>query len=291
MALWSRRNAGFIVNEDDSGDKIIFNGDGAGVASAAEHFLRYQDGDAENAPKFLSTGSEGNSDYSRGLCIATDSGWAMAAGTASQGNDNADADPEILVCSRNLKSQGVGDPTATMCTIGHLTSKTAYYPDGGTFTGTASSTLGDLVVYLYFNEPVAVIGTPRIELKDGTDVDEEFNAGNYAGNPTMLTYRSSVSNLDAGIVAFQLAASVDTRTSVVTNNTLGVASSDAWEENSGRIMKYSDVILSETDDETLVLNDGGSTEGPSSFGSFAMEDGDKAEFAVSLSENASFTVS
>ena len=56
-------------------------------------------------------------------------------------------------------------------------------------------------------------------------------------------------------------------------------------------MKYSDVILSETDDETLVLNDGGSTEGPSSFGSFAMEDGDKAEFAVSLSENASFTVS
>ena len=83
MALWSRRNAGFIVNEDDSGDKIIFNGDGAGVASAAEHFLRYQDGDAENAPKFLSTGSEGNSDYSRGLCIATDSGWAMAAGTAA----------------------------------------------------------------------------------------------------------------------------------------------------------------------------------------------------------------
>lgn len=286
MSLWSRRNAGFIVNEDDSGDKIIFNGDGAGVASAAEHFLRYQDGDAENAPKFLSTGSEGNSDYSRGLCIATDSGWAMAAGTASQGNDNPDADPEILVCSRNLRSQGVGDPTATMCTIGHLTSKTAYYPEGQTFTGVASSTLGDIVVYLYFNEPVAVIGTPRIELKDASDLTGTFG---YGG--TMLTYRSSVSNLDAGIVAFELAASVDTRTSAVENNTLGIGSSDAWEENSGRIMKYSDVILSETDDETLVLNDGGSTEGPSSFGSFALEDGDKAEFAVSLSENASFTVS
>lgn len=287
MALWSRRNAGFIVNEDDSGDKIIFNGDGAGVASAAEHFLRYQDGDAENAPKFLSTGSEGNSDYSRGLCIATDSGWAMAAGTASQGNDNPDADPEILVCSRNLRSQGVGDPTATMCTIGHLTSKTAYYPEGQTFTGVASSTLGDIVVYLYFNEPVAVIGTPRIELKDASDLTGTF--GGYGA--TYVTYRSSVSNLDAGIVAFELAASVDTRTSAVENNTLGIGSSDAWEENSGRIMKYSDVILSETDDETLVLNDGGSTEGPSSFGSFALEDGDKAEFAVSLSENASFTVS
>ena len=282
MALWSRRNAGFIVNEDDSGDKIIFNGDGAGVASAAEHFLRYQDGDAENAPKFLSTGSEGNSDYSRGLCIATDSGWAMAAGTASQGNDNADADPEILVCSRNLRSQGVGDPTATMCTIGHLTSKTTFYPDGDTYTGVASSTLGDLVVYLYFNEPVAVVGDVNIVLKQATAVGTDF---------ATLTFRRSVSNLDAGIVAFELAASVDTQTSAVTNNTLGIGSTDAWSENTGRIMKYSDVILSETDDETLVLNDGGSTEGPSSFGSFAMEDGDKAEFAVSLSENASFTVS
>ena len=47
MSLWSRQNAGFIVNEDDSGDKFIYNGDGAGVASAAEHFVRYQDGDAE----------------------------------------------------------------------------------------------------------------------------------------------------------------------------------------------------------------------------------------------------
>jgi len=282
MALWSRRNAGFIVNEDDSGDKIIFNGDGAGVASAAEHFLRYQDGDAENAPKFLSTGSEGNSDYSRGLCIATDSGWAMAAGTASQGNDNADADPEILVCSRNLKSQGVGDPTATMCTIGHLTSKTAYYPDGGTFTGTASSTLGDLVVYLYFNEPVAVVGDVNIVLKQATAVGTDF---------ATLTFRRSVSNLDAGIVAFELAASVDTQTSAVTNNTLGILSNDSFTENTGRIMKYSDIILSETRDEGLRLDDGGSDEGPSGFGNFALEDGDKAEFLLQLDENASFTVS
>jgi len=85
MSLWSRRNAGFIIMEDggtdgagaNAGDKIIFNGDGAGVASAAEHFLRYQDGDAENAPKFLPTGSGGGSDYARGLCVATDTGWVQ----------------------------------------------------------------------------------------------------------------------------------------------------------------------------------------------------------------------
>jgi len=286
MSLWSRRNAGFIVNEDDSGDKFIF--DGGNNDDTAEHFLKFQDGtgDADPQPKFLTAAAAGSGDYSKENCYATDSGWVMRPGSASQGNDNPDADPEILVCSRGLKSNGTGDPTANQITIGHLTSKTAYYPDGGTFTGVASSTLGDIVVYLYFNEPVTVIGTPTIELKDASDL-----TGTFAYGGTNLTYRSSVSNLDAGIVAFQLAASVNTTTSVVTNNTLGVASSDAWEENSGRIMKYSDVILSETDDETLVLNDGGSTEGPSSFGSFAMEDGDKAEFAVSLSENASFTVS
>ena len=268
MSLWSRQNAGFIVN-----------GDGAGVASAAEHFMRYQDGDAESAPKFLSNGS---GDYSVGNCVATDSGWAMAAGTPSQGNDNADADPEILVCSRGLRESGVGDPTAVMCTIGNLTDKTKFYPDGETFTGSASSTLGDLVVYAYFNEPVGVIGDVNIVLKQATALGSDF---------ATLTYRSSVSNLDAGIVAFELAASVDTQTSAVTNNTLGIGSSDAWSENSGRIMKYSDIILSETADETLVLNDGASTEGPSGFGDIAMEDGDKAEFGLQLPENASFTVS
>jgi hypothetical protein len=279
MSLWSRRDAGFIVNEDDSGDKFIYNGDGAGVASAAEHFVRYQDGDAESAPKFLSNGS---GDYSVGNCVATDSGWVMAAGTPSQGNDNADADPEILVCSRSLQASGVGDPTAVMCTIGNLTDKTKFYPDGETFTGVASSTLGDLVVYAYFNEPVGVIGDVNIVLKQATALGADF---------ATLTYRSSVSNLDAGIVAFELAASVDTQTSAVTNNTLGIGSSDAWSENSGRIMKYSDKILNETRDDELVLNDGGSTEGPSGFGDIAMEDGDVAEFALQLPENASFTVS
>jgi hypothetical protein len=56
-------------------------------------------------------------------------------------------------------------------------------------------------------------------------------------------------------------------------------------------MKYSDKLLNETRDEELVLNDGASTEGPSGFGDIALEDGDRAEFGLQLSENASFTVS
>ena len=290
MSLWGVRKEGFIVMEDggtdgagtNAGDKMIYDGDGAGVASGAEHFMKFQDESEEATPKWLSSGSEGNSDYSRGNCIATESGWAMAAGTASQGNDNPDADPEVLVCFKNLGKNGVGDPTVNMVTIGNLTSKTTFYPDGDTYTGVASSTLGDLVVYAYFNEPVAVVGDVNIVLKQATAVGTDF---------ATLTFRRSVSNLDAGIVAFELAASVDTQTSAVTNNTLGIGSADLWSENTGRVMKYSDKILNETRDEELVLDDGGSTEGPSSFGDIMLEDGDVAEFGLQLSENATMTVS
>ena len=290
MSLWGVRKEGFIVMEDggtdgagtNAGDKMIYDGDGAGVASGAEHFMKFQDESEEATPKWLSSGSEGNSDYSRGNCIATESGWAMAAGTASQGNDNPDADPEVLVCFKNLGKNGVGDPTVNMVTIGNLTSKTTFYPDGDTYTGVASSTLGDLVVYAYFNEPVAVVGDVNIVLKQATAVGTDF---------ATLTFRRSVSNLDAGIVAFELAASVDTQTSAVTNNTLGIGSADLWSENTGRVMKYSDKLLNETRDEELVLNDGASTEGPSGFGDIMLEDGDVAEFGLQLSENATMTVS
>jgi len=288
MSSWSRVNAGFIVNEDDSGDKFIFNGDGAGVVSTSDDFLKFQDGtgDADPQPKFLTAAADGSGDYSKENCYATDSGWVMRPGSASQGNDNPDADPEILVCSRGLRSNGTGDPTANQITIGHLTSKTAYYPDGGTFTGVASSTLGDIVVYLYFNEPVTVIGTPRIELKDASDL-----TGTFAYGGTNLTYRSSVSNLDAGIVAFQLAASVDTQTSAVDDNTLGIPSGASWELNGGQITKLSEKLLDETNGHPITMDDGASTEAEMSFGDISLEDGDNAELLIRASENATMTVS
>ena len=56
----------------------------------------------ESRPKSLPMDS--NSIYSREFVTATDKGWVMQPGTASAatGNDNADADPEILVAIRNL---------------------------------------------------------------------------------------------------------------------------------------------------------------------------------------------
>ena len=57
---------------------------------------------AESRPKSLPMDS--NSGYSREFVTATDKGWVMQPGTASAatGNDNASADPEILVAIRNL---------------------------------------------------------------------------------------------------------------------------------------------------------------------------------------------
>ena len=60
--------------------------------------------DTEARPKSLPNDS--NSSYSREFVTATAKGWVFQPGTASAatGNDNASADPEILVAIRNLSS-------------------------------------------------------------------------------------------------------------------------------------------------------------------------------------------
>tara|TARA_Y100000996_G_C22421413_1_gene601609 strand:- start:29 stop:913 length:885 start_codon:yes stop_codon:yes gene_type:complete len=294
MPIFNRRQAGFIVFEDggtdgsgtDAGDKIIF--DGGNNGDTAEHFLKYQDDVSDEAkPKFLTEAADGSGDYSKENVFATDSGWVMRPGSPATGNDNPDAQPEVLVCSRGLKSFGLGGPTARQITIGNASSKTTLFPDGDTFTGVASSSENDIVVYTYFNESVGVIGTPQIELKDGTNLDSSF--GGYGS--TMLDYKSSLSNLDAGIVAFGIAAGVDTRTSAVDNNTLGVNSDDSISLNSGRITKNAGGVLRDESDNVLVFNDGASTEAPMSFGEIVLEDGDTAEVLLRAASDASFTVS
>jgi len=58
---------------------------------------------SESRPKFLPVDS--NAEGSMGArenCIAQPGGWALSAGTASSGNDNKGAQPEILVCIRGL---------------------------------------------------------------------------------------------------------------------------------------------------------------------------------------------
>ena len=55
---------------------------------------------ADNKPKYLI--DDEDSDYNRENSYATDGGWVKRAGTPANGNDNADADPEILVAIGEL---------------------------------------------------------------------------------------------------------------------------------------------------------------------------------------------
>ena len=294
MPIFSRRQAGFIVIEDggtdgsggNAGDKIIL--DGGNNGDTAEHFLKFQDDVSdETKPNFLTEAADGSGDYSKENVFATDAGWVMRPGSPATGNGNVDADPEVLVCSRGLKSFGLGGPTARQITIGNASSKTTRFPDGDTFTGVASSSENDIVVYTYFNESVGVIGTPHIELKDGTNLDSSF--GGYGS--TMLDYKSSLSNLDAGIVAFGIAAGVDTRTSAVDDNNLGVNSDDSISLNGGRITKNAGGVLRDESDNVLVFDDGASTDAPMSLGEIVLEDTDTAEVLLRAASDASFTVS
>ena len=295
MPIFNRRQAGFIVFEDggtdgsgtDAGDKIIF--DGGNNGDTAEHFLKYQDDVSDEAkPKFLTEAADGSGDYSKENVFATDSGWVMRPGSPATGNDNPDAQPEVLVCSRGLKSFGLGGPTARQITIGNASSKTTLFPDGDTFTGVYSSSENDIVVYTYFNEPINVQGTPQVGLQMGTNLDTPFLDG-YSS--AMLDYKSSLSNLDAGIVAVGLNAGVDTRTSAVTNNNLGINSDDSISLNSGRLQKVAGGVLRDEDDNVLVFDDGASTEAPMSFGEIVLEDTDTAEVTLRAASDASFTVS
>ena len=81
-----------------------------------------------------------------------------------------------------------------------------------------------------------------------------------------MDFNSSVSVLSEGIMAFSLPASEDTRTSNVTNNTLGINSDDSISLNSGTIQKLVDddkllmesgtTALDDTDEESFIIMDG-----------------------------------
>ena len=95
---------------------------------------------AESRPKHLPMDS--NSSHSREFVTATLKGWVMQPGTASAatGNDNVNADPEILVCIRNLSSLGL--KSANLLSVDYTA---AAYADAATF---------DLV--LTFDESISV---------------------------------------------------------------------------------------------------------------------------------------
>ena len=232
-----------IVLEESTAENeyIALNGtDSTGALNADSRVLGVDASKSEAKPSFLSEAADGSGDYAKESVTASNSGWIMKPGSPATGSDNTAAQPEVLVCVRQLKDS-IDVPTAPQLTIGNTSSKTTFFPDGDTFTGAASSSLGDVTVYVYFNEPINVTGTPQLQLKQATALGSNFG--------TIMDVNLSVSDLSNGVLAFSLPAGEDTRTSNVTNNTLGINSDDAMSLNSGAIDKVTgDQIILE--DET-----------------------------------------
>ena len=256
----------------DVGDKLI-----AVDASASEA-----------KPSGLTENANGDADYDKRNVLATESGWVFKAGTPNSGSDNKGAQPEVLQCIRGLASS-IDVPTSPQISIGNTSDKTKYYPDGDTFTGTASSTLGDITVYCYFNEPVHVTGTPQLQLKQATALGSNFG--------TIMDINTSVSVLSEGIVAFSLPASTDTQTSAVTNNTLGIKADDEISLNSGTVQKLNNerVILESgvANDQVYLKLDGTDSSSRDNNGFVTHEGGVgmPANLALSIDSNATLTVS
>ena len=278
---------GSILDSFGGASFLALNGTDTSGAMNADSVVLGVDGTAaEGKPGWLSEAADGSGDYAKEKCIATNSGWVFMPGSTATGSDNTNAQPEVIECHRRLKDT-IDVPTGRQVTIGTGTSKTTFFPDGDTFTGEASSDLGDVVVYVYYNEPINVTGTPQLQLAQATALGSSFG--------TIMDFSSSFSDLTNGIMAFALPAGEDTRTSNVTNNTLGVNSDDTISLNSGTIEKMTgDRIVLE--DVIAAYGDNDSEAGinlENEHGHLLEEAGGgmPADLTLELDSDASFTVS
>ena len=111
-----------------------------------------------------------------------------------------------------------------------------------------------------------------------------------------MDFNITYSDLSNGIMAFLLPASTDTRTSNVTNNTLGVNSEDAVYLHSGRIDKVTGHKVILEDEAGSVASDGSSDVGiklENEFG-FMLEEaglGMPVDLTLTLDSDATMTVS
>ena len=278
---------GSILDSIGGASFLSLNGtDTSGAMNTDSLVLGTDESQSEGKPGWLSENADGGGDYGKRRVVATNGGWVFTPGQPNSGSDNTGAQPEVIECHRRLKDT-LGVPTGNQVSIGNGTSKTTFYPDGDTFTGESSSDLGDVVAYVYFNEPVNVTGTPQLQLNQATALGSNFG--------TIMDYSTTYSDEGNGIVAFALPAGEDTQTSNVTNNTLGLISSSTISLNSGAIDKMTgdriileDVIASYSDNDSeagiMLENEVG----------HMLEEaggGMPADLDFGVDENASFTVS
>ena len=118
----------------------------------------------ESKPKNLTTAEKKE-------VYATSTGWVREAGSALSGNNNTDADPELLVAISGLAvSIGAADITE----IEFIT--TAFdKSDGGT-----------LQVRVRFNEEVDVTGTPQLTVVNDTNANHTLSYASGSGTNELV---------------------------------------------------------------------------------------------------------
>ena len=118
--------------------------------------------------------------YNRNNAYATASGWVMRAGTAAVGNDNASADPEILVAIGGLST-----------TVASATITDARFVVGS--TATTDFTAGDgtqrILLEVTWDEAVTITGSPRI-----TVANNDASGGGYGNHVLTYTATGSTAN-------------------------------------------------------------------------------------------------
>jgi len=210
---------------------------------------------AESRPKFLPVDSNGaGSGGARENAIAVAGGWGLTPGIAASGNDNKAAQPEILVCIRNLV-EIFG--SATPVSIG--------------FTEGAVANVGTFDVAITFDEAVDVTSAAwsanqtvtnkayiLLSRLGSTDMVEDSTVAcmYYSGSGTnKITFRGTAQTSTAGFLAFNGAGVGDTAgegvAAIVFNGTANMAEEDGGSilglmQESGTRAAYGDKIVQDT---------------------------------------------
>ena len=192
--------------------------------------LRGKSTTAEGRPKFLPIDSNAaGSGGARENAIATGGGWALSPGLAASGNDNKDAQPEVLVCIRNLADIfGSATPISIDFTEGA-------YADAATFDITVTFDEAVDVTSAAWSGNQTVTNKAYILLSrlGGTDLveDNTIACQYYSGSGTnQITFRGTLQAAAAGYIGFNGAGVGDTaaegRTAILFNGTADIAEED-----------------------------------------------------------------
>ena len=225
-----------------------------------------KDGDAESRPKFLPIDSNAaGSTGAREHAIVVGGGWGLSPGLAASGNDNKDAQPEVLVCIRNL-AEVFG--SATPVSIGFSEGEVA---DTGTFDITITFDEAVDVTSAAWSANQTVTNKAYIlmsRLGVSAMVEDSTVACMYysVSGTNQIVFRGTVqTNAAAGFLAFNGAGVGDTaaegRTAIIFNGTADMAEEDGgsiaglMQESGTRDTAGDKIVLNGTDGSSTNAGD------------------------------------